>query len=214
MVLEIKPKYGPSIRRGLIAWLFLGLGLTTLVAFSWWKWKHHVASAPIQLAGQPSEQAPLFNPHDKPMTIVLKGWDIESGRVVGFKTVIHQSKNRYNQIKQAVLAFLHGPRQGKIQVPVPEGMELNQLYLTPEGLAAVDLSMDGVQDDAFGFFEEVLFVRTLIGSLSSNFFEVKQVKILVDGKDAPLLAGHYALGTSEVNLPPAASKPKVPTNIP
>lgn len=132
--------------------------------------------------------------------------------MVGFKATIRQSKSRYNQIKQAVLAYLQGPREGVDQVPVPEGMALNQFYLTVDGSAVVDLSLSGVNKESFGFFEETLFVRGLIESLSTNFFEVRQVKILVDGKDAPTLGGHYALGTSEVNMRtlPAASKAAEP----
>ena len=61
----------------------------------------------------------------------------------------------------------------------------------------VDLSMISVNKPTFGFVEETLFVKGLIEVLSKNFFEVKMVKILVNGQDAPTLAGHYALGTSD-----------------
>jgi hypothetical protein len=95
-----------------------------------WRWKT-VNKETISLASsQSSVQVPLYDPLDKPMTIVLKGVDMASGKFIGNKAVIHQSKTRYNQMKQAVLAYLHGPRDGKFQVPVPNGMELNQLFLT------------------------------------------------------------------------------------
>ena len=41
--------------------------------------------------------------------------------------------------------------------------------------------------------------------MAKNFFEVKQVKVLVDGQDAPTLGGHYALGTSDTSAPVTAT---------
>lgn len=150
-----------------------------------------------------SSEQPLFEPHDKPMTIYLKAVEMESGRPFNLTATIRQSKSRFNQMKQAVLAFLKGPRTGKVQVPVPEGMGLNEFYFTPQGLAVVDLAASQVKRENFGFFEEAVFVRGLIEVLSRNFFEVKQVKILVDGVDSPQIAGHYALGTSDAAVPAA-----------
>jgi hypothetical protein len=209
MYFGTKPgKAKPDHRAGWI-WAFFSIAILALILFGWWKKKH---TAQVSLPAPATSQAPLYAPQDKPMPIVLKGWNSQVGRMVGFKATIRQSRSRYNQIKQAVLAYLQGPKEGIIQVPVPEGMALNQFYLTVDGSAVVDLSLAGVDKESFGFFEETLFVRGLIESLSSNFFEVRQVKILVDGKDATTLGGHYALGTSELNMRalPAVSKDAQP----
>jgi hypothetical protein len=131
----------------------------------------------------------------------LKAIDVESGKVFNWGVTIYQSKSRANQMKQAILAFLGGPRKGKIQVPVPEGLSLNEFYLTPAGVAVADLSTARVQRGKVGFYEESFFIRGLIETLTGNFFEVKQVKILVEGQDQPTLLGHYALNTSEANMP-------------
>lgn len=152
---------------------------------------------PVAVA-QPS---PLFEPGDRPTTVFIKGVDVESGKMLNMAAPIRQSKDRVNQMKQAVLAYLQGTREGKVQVPVPEGMGLNEFYFTPAGAAVVDLSTSKVKKEKVGFYEEALFVRGLIETLTGNFFEVKQVKILVEGQDQPTLLGHYALGTSEAALP-------------
>ncbi len=149
---------------------------------------------------QRQNQSPLFEPHDKSVTIFLKAVELETGRPYNITTTIRQSKSRFNQMKQAVLAFIQGPRSGKFQVPVPEGLSLNEFYFTPQGLAVVDLSTTQMKKESFGFFEETVFVRGIIEVLSRNFFEIKQVKILVDGQDAPTIAGHYALGTADVSV--------------
>ena len=172
-----------------------------LILWRFWHWKHANRETIPLPSSQASTPAPLYEPHDKPMAIVLKGVDLATGKFVGARMVIHQSKSRYNQMKQAVLAYLHGPREGKFQVPVPRGMELNQFFFTTDGIAVVDLSLGGVKRESFGYYEEVLFVRGMIETLTGNFFEVRRVKLLVDGQDAPVLGGHYALGTSEANMP-------------
>jgi hypothetical protein len=182
----------------------LGVAAVVAVLFGalWAVGKH---SAPKIELVQHSNSAPLYEAHDKPMTIFLKAVEMENGRPYNITTTIRESKSRYNQMKQAVLAFLQGPRIGKFQVPVPEGMALNEFYFTPQGTAVVDISASRVKPETFGFHEETVFIRGLIEVLGKNFFEVKLVKILVDGQDAPALAGHYALGTMDASAPVSAT---------
>lgn len=145
--------------------------------------------------------SPLYEPGDRPTTVFIKSVEAETGKVINVGATIRESKSRSNQMKQAVLAYLNGPRKGRNQVPVPEGMSLNEFYFTPTGAAVVDLSTSQVKKEKNGFYEEALFVRGLIDALTSNFFEVKQVKVLVDGQDQETILGHYALGTSEAGMP-------------
>jgi hypothetical protein len=183
---------------------YLGVGLAALLAVGlMWAVKKH--SGPKVEMAPHSNNSPLFEANDKPMTIFLKAVEVENGRPYNVTATIRESKSRYNQMKQAVLAFLHGPRTGKFQVPVPEGMDLNEFYFTPLGTAVVDLSTAKVKPESFGFYEEAVFIRGIIEVMAKNFFEVKQVKVLVDGQDAPTLGGHYALGTSDTSAPVTVS---------
>jgi hypothetical protein len=145
-----------------------------------------------------ANNSPLYEAGDKPMKVFIRVVETDNGKFFNLQTTIYQSKTRVHQMRQLLLAFLNGPRNGKDQVPVPEGLKLNEFYFTPRGLAVVDVSTDAIPAGAFGFYEEVLFIRGLIETLSQNFFEIKQVRVLVDGKDAPTLAGHYALGTADL----------------
>lgn len=145
----------------------------------------------------PAHDNKLYEPQDKLWSILVKEVDTENGKASNLPVTIRRSKTRYSQMKQAVLAFIHGPRSGKFQVPVPEGVDINEFYVTREEIAVVDLTLSNVKKEEFGFYEETLFVRGLIETLSRNFYEIKQVKILVDGQDAPTLCGHYALGTAD-----------------
>jgi hypothetical protein len=174
--------------------LVLVLVLSAALSIFFWKKSRPVEAAKTAVA------APLYEAGDKPATIYLKVLDTESSKLVNMNAVIHASRLKENQIKQALLAFFNGPRSGRFQVPVPEGLALNEFYLTPAGQAVVDLSASGARKDRVGFFEEALLVRCLVDTLDGNFFEVHSVKLLLDGQEAPTLFGHYALGTSEASM--------------
>jgi hypothetical protein len=148
-----------------------------------------------------ANSSPLFETGDKPMKVYIKSVEMDSGKLFNVQGTIYQSKSRINQMRQLLLVFFNGPRTGKDQVPVPEGLKLNDFYFTPQGAAVVDISTSQITPGKFGFYEEVLFIRALIETLSQNFYEIKQVKVLVDGKDAKTLAGHYALGSADLGGP-------------
>jgi hypothetical protein len=150
-----------------------------------------------------SNQLPLYTSGDKPIKINLKTLDSETGKWSDLPVTIYQSKSRLNQVKQAVLLFIDYSQE----LGVPPGLSVNEIYLTPEGNAIVDISTTGLTPSSMGFYDELLFVRGLIETLSKNFPAVRQVKLLVDGQDAPTIAGQYALGTSE-----SAVAVKTPTN--
>jgi hypothetical protein len=145
-----------------------------------------------------ADKSPLFESGDRSMRVFMRGIEVATGKIYNMPVTIRESKLRSNQIRQLLLAFLNGPRSGTGQVPVPSGLTLNEFFFTPQGTAVVDLSAARVAPGSFGFFEETLFIRCLIETLSQNFFEIKQVKVLVDGQEAPTLGGHYALGTADL----------------
>ncbi|HVZ81967.1 MAG TPA: GerMN domain-containing protein [bacterium] len=178
-----------------------GLVVLSVVVLFWLHGRGHHGAGPVKHAAT----APLYEPGDKPATLYLRALDTETGKLVNQTAVIRASRLRANQVKQLLMAFLDGARSGKVQVPVPEGLALNEFYLTPSGQAVVDLSTEGVRKDHVGFFEEALLVRCLVDTLDGNFFEVHSVKILLDGQEVPSLFGHYALGTSEANMASTAA---------
>jgi len=163
--------------------------------------------APVSEEGGKATGSQLYEAHDRPATVFLRAVDMATGRPENIPAVIRLSRSRLNQLKQTVLAYLGGPREGNAQVPVPPGMELNEVYWMPDNTVVVDVSVSQIKPGETGFWEEELFVRGLIETVSKNFYEVKQVKLLVNGQDAPTLVGHYALGTSENFGSPNAAHP-------
>jgi hypothetical protein len=186
------------IKRNPLIWAVIGaIAATTLAAILWGRYWKKGPDNPEP--AQAIKQSSLFDPRDRPMTVILKAVSGTSGKLEGYKCEIRESKSRYNQMKQAILAFLQGPSGAK--APAWGGLALNEFYFAPGGLAVVDVSTARLQPSQFGHYEEALFIKGLIESLSGNFFEIKAVKLLVDGQEAPTVAGHYALGTADVGTP-------------
>ena len=173
------------------------------VAVSFWLTHYWPGMKTKNLLVSNANQLPLYELGDKAMKVNLKTLDSQTGKWSDLPVTIYQSKSRLNQVKQAVLLFIDYSQE----LGVPPGLSVNEIYLTPEGNAIVDISTTGLTPSSMGFYDELLFVRGLIETLSKNFPAVRQVKLLVDGQDAPTIAGQYALGTSE-----SAVAVKTPTN--
>jgi hypothetical protein len=77
--------------------------------------------------------------------------------------------------------------------PLAEGSAVNNVFLVNQNLAVVDLNQALVDGHRSGIMVEDFTLMSLIDTLASNFPQVAQVKILVDGKERETLAGHADL---------------------
>ncbi len=77
--------------------------------------------------------------------------------------------------------------------PFPEGVSLRELFITPQGLAFVDLSQELITNHPGGSCAEELTIYSVANTLVSNFPAVKKVQILVEGREIQSLAGHLDL---------------------
>ena len=96
------------------------------------------------------------------------------------------------QAKQVVRELLAGSRRG-LASPLPRGVELRELFITPQGLAFVDFSQELISNHVGGTSAEELTVYSLSNTLIANFPAVKSVRFLVEGREVPTLAGHLDL---------------------
>jgi spore germination protein GerM len=72
-------------------------------------------------------------------------------------------------------------------------VQLRDLFITPQGLAFVDLSQELISNHPGGTCAEELTVYSLANTLVANFPAVKGVQILVEGREIQSLAGHLDL---------------------
>lgn len=105
------------------------------------------------------------------------------------------SDSLQEQAKQVLRELLAGSRQGRASA-VPRGVQLRELFITPQGLAFVDLSQELVANHIGGSRAEELTIYSLSNTLIANFPAVKRVQFLVEGREVPTLAGHLDLTQS------------------
>jgi len=95
--------------------------------------------------------------------------------------------------RSIVEALIKGPQKGLIRT-IPAGTELRAIYIGPDDVCYVDLSESIVKKHPGGTNLELLTIYSMVNSLILNVSEIKRVKILIDGNEAPTLAGHINLG--------------------
>lgn len=92
----------------------------------------------------------------------------------------------------------------------PRGVELREVFITSQGIAYVDFSRELVKNHPGGSSAEELTVYSLSNTLIANFPAIKMVKILVEGREIPSLAGHLDLtipyGRGPEYLKPASER--------
>lgn len=100
--------------------------------------------------------------------------------------------NVQEQAKQVLRELFAGSRQGRPSA-IPPGVQLRELFITPQGLAFVDLSQELVSNHIGGSRAEELTVYSISNTLIANFPAINRVQFLVEGREIPTLAGHLDL---------------------
>jgi spore germination protein GerM len=84
----------------------------------------------------------------------------------------------------------------------PRDSEVRATFLLPDGTAFVDLGGPTLtQGWGTGSHEELMAVYSIVSTVTTNFPEVKRVRILVNGEPAETLAGHISLRRALVPMP-------------
>src|SRR6202521_2921292 len=79
--------------------------------------------------------------------------------------------------------------------PLPPGSDIRGVYMVDPGLAVIDVNAAFADGHRSGVLSEELTVASLIQTLSANLPGILRVKILVEGKERPTLAGHADLSS-------------------
>jgi hypothetical protein len=106
--------------------------------------------------------------------------------------VMHQPDNPVQFGRAIVEALIKGPQKGFIRT-IPVGTELNAIYIDPGKVCYIDLSETVKKKHPGGTNSELLTIYSVVNSLILNVSEIKRVKILINGSEAPTLAGHINL---------------------
>ena len=110
-----------------------------------------------------------------------------------------------------VLGLLDGPRSEGLVRPFPQEVGLLDLYLTPDGVAYVDLGAEGMdRPPAGGSLAEMMRAYSVVDSLVLDLPEVDRVALLWNGVQPRSLSGHLdtsvALPVKRDLLAPGAAR--------
>lgn len=94
---------------------------------------------------------------------------------------------------RTILEAQFAPVTAPLVSAIPAGTRLRAVYLAPAGEAYVDLSAEVSRAHPGGLVSEMLTIYTVVNALAVNLPAVHAVQILIDGKEADTLAGHFEL---------------------
>jgi len=97
------------------------------------------------------------------------------------------------QVRAVVEELVQGPKGGGLQPTLAPQTKVLEVFVSPRGVAYVDLSKEAQVLSEGGSEAELITVYSVVNSLTSNFPAIKRVQILVEDKPATTLAGHVDL---------------------
>jgi hypothetical protein len=109
-------------------------------------------------------------------------------RLQPVETEVPFGEGTLEQARQLTAALLQPPSEPFVSV-IPSGTTLKGLYLSPEGVAFVDLSAEAGRAHV-GALDEIFIVYSIVNTLTDNLPAITAVQLLVDGRQVDTLAGH------------------------
>jgi spore germination protein GerM len=100
---------------------------------------------------------------------------------------------RQQRAQELLRALLDIYQSKKSPHPLAAGADIPDVYLVDPGLAVIDTNAAFADSHRSGVLVEELTVASLVQTLAANVPGVNRVKILVNGKERPTLAGHADL---------------------
>jgi hypothetical protein len=104
---------------------------------------------------------------------------------------VRRQPDTQSQARESLAALFEDPRAS--QAPVLRDIKLREFYLDPSGTGYIDLALGPRTDVRASAWEERLAIAAMANTLLRNFAEIKQVFLLLDGREAQTLAGHIDL---------------------
>jgi len=156
-------------------------------------WRMHGGSLTVSSQKQEaSAPAASLQPvrYDEPLSLTV--YFSGDGMLVSGSVSVKRQPDAQTQAREALAAALADPRA--LQSGVFTQVKLREFFLDPSsGTAYVDLSPLQAVGVKAAASEELLALYAVVDTLMQNFEEIRQVRFLVDGKEAQTLAGHVDL---------------------
>jgi hypothetical protein len=146
------------------------------------------AKTPEAAAQAPRTQAAL---RDEALNVTLFYYYPADGLLAtGFIAVKRQTDTQ-TQARELLRSLSSDQRAS--QTALLRDLQVRELFLDTAGTAYIDLVPIQQKDISASIEEEFLSLYAIVNTLMQNFEEIKQVALLIDGKEAQTLAGHIDL---------------------
>jgi hypothetical protein len=152
-----------------------------------WLWRNSTNTEPMPAVQD--QQLARQALRDEPLSITL--YYPRDGALATGATVVKRQPDTQSLAREALAALFTDQRAA--QEPVLRDIRLRELYLDGYGTAYIDLTQGARKDVLASAWEEQLAIYALTNTLLQNFEEIKQVMLLLDGREAQTLAGHMDL---------------------
>ena len=174
------------------------MAIVLLVAGSGGYLWFRMAGAPQDVSTEQQEAqttAPVVRPDEPFMATLFVPGD---GGLAAVVTAVRRHPDVQLQARELVVAMLAAD-QGR-QAPVLKELRLRAFYLDASWTATVDLSAASPNQKEIraSAEDELLAVYALVNTLTQNVPEIRQVRLLMDGREAQTLAGHIDLSRAYV----------------
>jgi len=149
-------------------------------------------SQSAQLNREDSLSRPAGPTQPKKSAVHLYFADRDNYYLMSEQRVVSLSGDPVDTARSIVEALIKGPQISLVRT-IAADTELRAIYIIPDGVCYVDLSQAVGKDHPGGCNSELLTIYSVVNSLILNVPEIKQVKLLIGGKEAQTLAGHIDL---------------------
>ena len=170
----------------------LWLGLRGERLLLWWEEARAGRIAQEEVPAGPPEEPPPAEPElTREILLFFEREDNqhlapEAGTIYELATVADRGK-------QVIELLIQGPRSPEHAPTLPQGTRLREFFLTEDGTAFADFSIELARRLPGGSTAELNSVYSIVNSLTHNFRQIRRVQILVEGNEIETLAGHLAL---------------------
>jgi|GEM_PF-733575 len=111
---------------------------------------------------------------------------------------IYDTESPTDQAKQAINELIKGSQSNLGRI-IPSKTKLREVYLDSHGVAYVDLNGEVTGYLNGGTENEILFIYSIVNTLTENFRKIKRVRLILDGREVQTLRGHVDLSIPLVN---------------
>jgi hypothetical protein len=132
-----------------------------------------------------TQQLPL----DEPLPITI--YYPVNGMLESGSAAVTRQPDAQSQARESLAALLTGQRDKP--APVLRDIRMRAFYLDASGTAYIDLAPGPQKHIRASAWDEQLAVYAIVNTLMQNVYEIKQVRILINGREAQTLAGHIDL---------------------